>query len=169
MVKQFLVVSEKCGAGAKPRDMSPGFIALGFGSVTQFQNLSRVHAISKHQKNEIDLQASNTAVSFYRSLGFRRISSSPYFAYSFHPNHRAQSIIPDRDFDPQIEPLDDREYEPGMGDYIIPYGVGIQLGQRTLSTLQREFPLHHAATTLPDLECVEYLKKAAKENDFSGH
>jgi hypothetical protein len=24
--------------------------------------------------------------------------------------------------------------------------------------------LHHAATTLPDLECVEYLKKAATED-----
>ncbi|QKX63191.1 uncharacterized protein TRUGW13939_10360 [Talaromyces rugulosus] len=181
MVRQLLAVGEKCGASAKPRDMSPGLIALEFGSVTQFQKLTRAHAIvipgwltedvepqyvgkSKRQKNEIDLQASNTAVSFYRSLGFRRIGSSPCFAYAFHPNHRARSIIPDRDFDPQIEPLDDREDEPGMGDYIIPYGVEIQLGQRTLSTLQTEFPLHYAATTLPDLECVEYLKKVATED-----
>lgn len=60
--------------------------------------------------------------------------------------------------------MDDREEEPGRGDYIVPYGVEVQLGERTLSTLQKEFPLHHAATTLPDLECVEYLKKAAIEN-----
>ncbi|CRG89880.1 hypothetical protein PISL3812_06919 [Talaromyces islandicus] len=126
MVKQLLVVGEKCGSSAKPRDMSPGLIALEFGSVTQFQKLTRVHAIvipgwlienvepqyitkSKRQRNEIDLQASNVAVSFYRSLGFRRIGSSPCFAYSFHPNHRARSILSNRDFDPQIESLDNQE------------------------------------------------------------
>jgi hypothetical protein len=54
-----------------------------------------------------------------------------------------------------------------MGDYIIPYGVEIQLGKRTLSILQKEFPLHHATTTLPNLEYIEYLKKAATENETS--
>ncbi|KAL4918677.1 hypothetical protein BDW62DRAFT_217492 [Aspergillus aurantiobrunneus] len=181
MVEQLLVVGEKFANSAKPRDMSPGLIALEFGSVAQFQKLSTVHAIvipgsliedvepqyvgkSKRQRNEIDLQASNAAISFYRSLGFRRVGSSPCFAYSFNPNHRAQSIPSDRDFDPQMEPLDDREDEPGMGDQIIPYGIEIQLGERTLSALRMEFPLHYAATTLPDLECVEYLKKAATED-----
>lgn len=140
MVEQLLVVGEKCANSAKPRDMSPGLIALEFGSVTQFQKLSTVNVIvipgsliedvkpqyvgkSKRQRNEIDLQASTAAISFYRSLGFRRVGSSPCFAYSFNPNHRAQSIPSDRDFDPQMEPLDDREDEPGMGDQIIPYGI----------------------------------------------
>jgi GNAT superfamily N-acetyltransferase len=183
LVRQLLVVGEKCLDSANPRDMSPGLIALEFGSVAQFQKLSTVHVLvipgwltedvephyagkSKRQRNEINLQASNTAVSFYRSLGFRRIGSSPCFAYSFHPDHGSRSIIPSRDFDPEIKPLDDREDEPGMGDYIIPYGIETQLGRRTLLTLQTEFPLHHAATTLPDLECVEYLKKAATEDCF---
>lgn len=181
MVRQLLVVSEKLMEGAKPEAMSPGLIALEFGSVAEFQKLSTAHVLvipgwltedvepqyvgkSKRQRNEINLQASNTSVSFYRSLGFRRIGSSPCFAYSFHPNHRSRSIIPSRDFDPKIKPLDDQEDKPGMGDYFIPYGIEAQLGQRTLLKLQREFPLHHAATTLPDLECVEYLKKAATED-----
>jgi hypothetical protein len=63
-----------------------------------------------------------------------------------------------------MEPLDDREDQPGKGDYYVPYGVEVQLGERTLSTLQKEFPLHHAATTLSDLECVEYLQKAATKD-----
>ncbi|KAE8396832.1 hypothetical protein BDV37DRAFT_93183 [Aspergillus pseudonomiae] len=184
MVRQLLVVGEKCMNSAKPMDTSPRRIARQFGSVTRFQKLSTVHALvipgwltkdvepqyvgkSKRQKNEINIQASNTAVSFYRSLGFRRIGSSPCFAYSFNPNHRAQSIAPDMDFDPQMEPLDDWEEETGMGDYIIPYGVEIQLGERTLSAMQKEFPLHHAATTLPDLECMEYLKKVTAENEIN--
>lgn len=182
MIKQLLVIGEKCVNGIKPREISsPGFIASEYGSVTQFQKLFTVHALvtpgwltedvnpqyagkSKREKNEIDLQANNIATSFYRSLGFRRIGSSPCFAYSFSPNHRSRLISPDSDFDPQIEPLDDREDEPGRGGYIVPYGVEVQLGQRSLSTLHKESPLHHAATTLPDLECVEYLKKAAVEN-----
>jgi hypothetical protein len=181
LIRQLLVVGEKSVNDAKPRDMSPGLIALEYGSVTQFQKLNAVHAIvilgwltedvetqyvgkSKRQKNEIDLQASNTAVSFYRSLGFQRIGSSPCFAYSFDSNHSSRSLVPSRDLDPQFEPLDDQEDKPGMGDYIIPFGVKIQLGKRTLSTLQKDFPLHHAATTLTNLECVEYLKKAATED-----
>ncbi|KAL4811423.1 hypothetical protein ASPSYDRAFT_41373 [Aspergillus sydowii CBS 593.65] len=184
MVEQLLVVGERCANSTKPRDMSPGLIALEFGSVAQFQKLSTVNAIVipgsliedvkpqyvgklKRQRIEIDLQASNAAISFYRSLGFRRVGSSPCFAYSFNPNHRAQSIPSDRDFDPQMESLDDREDEPGMGDQIIPYGIEIQLGERTLSTLRMEFPLHYAATTLPDLECVEYLKKATTEDKIN--
>jgi GNAT superfamily N-acetyltransferase len=182
MVQQLLGVGEKCVNGAKPTDMSPGFKAFGLGSAAQFQKLSTVHALvmpgwltkdvepqyvgkSKRQKNEINLRAGNTAVSFYRSLGFRRIGSSLCFAYSFDPNHRAHSIASDMDFDPQMEPLDDQEDEPGIGDYIIPYGVEIQLGERTLSEMKREFPLHHAATALPDLECLEYLKKATAEDE----
>jgi GNAT superfamily N-acetyltransferase len=142
LIRQLLVVGEKCVNDAKPRDMSPGLIALEYGSVTQFQKLNAVHAIvipgwltedvetqyvgkSKRQKNEINLQASNTAVSFYRSLGFRRIGSSPCFAYSFDSNHSSRSLVPSRDLDPQFEPLDDQEDEPGMGDYIIPFGVEI--------------------------------------------
>ncbi|KAB8069153.1 hypothetical protein BDV29DRAFT_183318 [Aspergillus leporis] len=181
MVRQVLMVSEKCVGSAKPMNMSPGLIALEFGSVTRFQKLSTVHALVMpgwltedvqpqyvgKSKRQINLRASNTAVSFYRSLGFRRIGSSLCFAYSFDPNHRAQSIAPDMDFDPQMEPLDDREEETGMGDYIIPYGVEIQLGQGTLSAMRKEFPLHHAATTLPDLECVEYLKKATAEDEIN--
>lgn len=181
MVKELLVVGEKRVDDAKPKNMSPGLIALEFGSITQFQRVTTAHAIAtpgwltedvdlqyagktKRQKNEVKLQANHVAVSFYRSLGFRRIGSSPCFAYSFHPNHQSRSISPDMDFDPQIEPLDDREDELGGGDYIIPYRVEVQLGERTLSTLREEFPLHHAATTLSDLECVEYLKKAAVGN-----
>ncbi|KUL83668.1 hypothetical protein ZTR_11068 [Talaromyces verruculosus] len=183
MVRQLLVAGEKCLGTAKPRDMSPGLIALEFGSIAHFQKLNTAHVLvipgwltedvepqyvgkSQRQRNEIDLQASNTSVAFYRSLGFRRIGSSPCFAYSFQPNHRSRSIVPNADFDPKIKPLEGREDEPGMGDFIIPYGYETQLGQRTLLTLQREFPLHHAATTLPDLECVEYLKKAATKACF---
>jgi hypothetical protein len=52
-----------------------------------------------------------------------------------------------------------------MGDYIIPYGVEIQLRKRTLLMLQKEFPLHHTTTTLPNLEYIEYLKKATTKNE----
>ncbi|KAB8224399.1 hypothetical protein BDV33DRAFT_188357 [Aspergillus novoparasiticus] len=166
MVRQLLVVGEKCVNSAKPMDMSPGLIALEFGSLIEDVQPQYVGK-SKRQKLEINLRAINTAVSFYRFLGFRCIGSSPCFAYSFNPNHRAQSIAPDMDFGPQMELLDDREEETGMGDYIIPYGVEVQLRERTLSAMRKEFPLHHAATTLPDLECMEYLKKATAEDEIN--
>jgi hypothetical protein len=87
MVRQLLVVSKKYINSTKPRDILPRLIALEFGSIMQFQKLCMVHAIviprwltkdvkpqyiskSKHQKNEINLQVSNTTVLFYRSLGF---------------------------------------------------------------------------------------------------
>lgn len=45
MVRELPVVGEKCVDGAKPRNMSPGLIALEFGSITRFQKLSTAHAI----------------------------------------------------------------------------------------------------------------------------
>lgn len=44
-VERQLADGEKCADSAKPRGMSPGLIALKFGSVTQFQKLIRVHVI----------------------------------------------------------------------------------------------------------------------------
>lgn len=75
-------------------------------------------------------------------------------------------IIPNRDFDPKIKPLDNQEDKLGIEDYIILYRFETQLRQRPLLMLQREFPLHHTTTTLLNLECIEYLKKAAIKDCF---
>jgi hypothetical protein len=39
-------------------------------------------------------------VSFIRSLGFRRLGNTPWFAYSVQPGHKSRAMLPGDDYDP---------------------------------------------------------------------
>ncbi|KAL4877391.1 hypothetical protein BJY04DRAFT_209984 [Aspergillus karnatakaensis] len=185
MVRQLFVDEKKYSEDSSKalEDTSPELVALNYGSIAQYRKLSTVHAIlrsgwltsdvepqhvgkSKAQIIEINHQAVNTAISFFRSLGFRRIGSSSCFGYLFDANHSTKLIPSDKDFDPQEEPLDDEEDEPVTSDHFSRFEMKHLIEERALSALRKNFPLHHAATTLSDLECVEYLKWAATEDDI---
>lgn len=100
---------------------------------------SEVTGKTKAEQREIGARARDNAVSFWRSLGFRRIGASGYFGLAKSPNHPARAILPTDDFDP----------------------AAVVDGNRKSSRqepLKDRLPLRHAAITLPDSECVEFFR-----------
>lgn len=99
---------------------------------------------SFREQQESNLRALDSAIAFYRSLGFRRVGASNCFALSLDPKHRSHAIATADDFDPPIEaPEDDSDTDEP---------------QNKLLKLKKKLPLHHATLTMPDAECVEFYK-----------
>jgi GNAT superfamily N-acetyltransferase len=116
---------------------------------------------TKLEQREVRFAAADVATSFWRSLGFRRIGASCCLGLSADANHAAHKILPTEDFDPDTEhpdldedPKDDDsewDEEPDKESW-------------RLALLKTRLPLHHAATTLSDRECVEVFE-AFKSSD----
>ncbi|KAF7955213.1 uncharacterized protein EAE97_000472 [Botrytis byssoidea] len=75
-------------------------------SQAQAHHFRRLH--SNRERRATKRQALDSAIAFYRSLGFRRIGSSSYFGFSVDPKHKAHSINVHADYDP---PRVDEELE----------------------------------------------------------
>lgn len=124
---------------------------------------SEVMVKSVREQREIKLRAVDSAVAFYRSLGFRRVGASNCLALSLDPKHKSRAIAKADDFDPPTEPLEtdtEGDDEPGIS---ITYQ---ELLARRLLKLKEKLPLHHATLTMSDAECVEFYK-AFDANDGS--
>ncbi|KAK6610903.1 hypothetical protein H4I96_02501 [Botrytis cinerea] len=105
---------------------------------------------SEPEQHEINSRAIDSAISFHRSLGFRRIGASSYFGLSPDPNHKSHSLAIQDDFDPPKPPSTPAE-EPEL--------VGLEKLRKKLT------PLNFAAVSLPDVELLEFYKTFQIEDE----
>ena len=99
-------------------EKAKGKIEGYFFAFVRPDNLTKVEDQEKRFQGKSDQELESllqqdrqTAISFYRSLGFRRIGSSDWFGLASDPNHLSHSLPAIRDFDPtppQHPPLDER-------------------------------------------------------------
>ncbi|RDL35002.1 uncharacterized protein BP5553_06933 [Venustampulla echinocandica] len=119
---------------------------------------------SNREQRDIRIRAREAAVSFYRSLGFRRIGASYCFGLATDPNHKAHKILSVDDFDPAKEQAEEDDPEVGDNEETNFEGFFADPGKhsKSLKLLQDRLPLHHATITLPDSECVKLYKEFNK-------
>lgn len=143
--------------------VSPGWLNDDIGE--------NIDGKSNTEKQEICFRARSDAISFYRSLGFRRIGASYCFDLASDPNHQAHKLLAVDDFD--LPQGDAEENEPDTDDEAERTYEGFPLDPDKinwrLKLLQTRLPLHHATITLPDNECVELFKKFKKTETFKDH
>ncbi|KAE9364854.1 hypothetical protein N431DRAFT_111710 [Stipitochalara longipes BDJ] len=116
---------------------------------------SDIEGKTKLEQREIEFGAVDAAESFWRSLGFRRIGASSCFGLAKDASHAAHSILPTDDFDPVTE---DPEFDEEPEDErFAEWDVEPAKKSWRLVLLKDRLPLHHAALTLSDSECVEFF------------
>ncbi|TGO89247.1 hypothetical protein BPOR_0118g00100 [Botrytis porri] len=121
---------------------------------------------SELEKREISSRAFDSAISFHRSLGFRRIGASSCFGLSSDPNHKSHSLATQDDFDPPEPPSTPAEEPeamiitmPGEEESFRTSAYGRELEEKRLKKLKEKLaPLHFAAVSLPDVELVKFYK-----------
>lgn len=111
------------------------------------------------QRQAIQYSAQEGAETFYRSLGFRRIGASSVLGLAQDPNHKAHKLLPDGDFDLPDGNLEDVKAERPSESIF----NDLAEQHATMKNLQTRLPLHHAALTLLDLECVAFFDLFIKE------
>ncbi|KAL5353193.1 hypothetical protein ACLOAV_001226 [Pseudogymnoascus australis] len=113
---------------------------------------------TEREKRDIQFTTSDIAVAFYRSIGFRRIGASSVFGLPVDPIHKANKISIHDDFDLLDEEVDDEDLE---ARHQAEQAFFSEETERSLlmELLKKSLPLHHAALTLPDIECVNYYKE----------
>ena len=111
---------------------------------------------SKQEKTALHTRHFDTAVSFCRSLGFRRIGASRCFGLATDPTHKAHELPLVDDYDPPEEKRDMEKETDDESDES-PFFRKERLEQKALDRMKERMPLHHAITTLPDPKCVEFL------------
>ena len=142
---------EKSRTGSRDSEYSlvtPGWLTRDIESDTRSK--------TEDEQREIRARAYDNAVSFYRSLGFRRIGASSCFGLATDESHPARAILPTDDFDPAEEDPDvdeGPEYES-----FAEWGVDQNHKSWRLELLKDRLPLHHATITLSDSECVEFFR-----------
>ncbi|KAF4630252.1 hypothetical protein G7Y89_g7883 [Cudoniella acicularis] len=111
---------------------------------------------TKDEQREIRVRAVDNAVSFYRSLGFRRIGASSCFGLATDASHPARAILPTGDFDPAVEEpdVDEGPEHESSADW----GVDQNRKSWRLELLKDRLPLHHATITLPDSDLARNVK-----------
>ncbi|EPE26563.1 hypothetical protein GLAREA_02476 [Glarea lozoyensis ATCC 20868] len=117
---------------------------------------SHTRGKTKSEQREIRYRVYDDVVSFYRSLGFRRIGASSCFGLAIDKSHPARAILPADDFDPTEEEPDNDE-GPECED-AAEWGADEKRKSWRLELLKDRLPFHHAIITLPDSECVEFLR-----------
>ncbi|KAK6532458.1 hypothetical protein TWF281_006646 [Arthrobotrys megalospora] len=144
---------EKACAG----DRNPSF-SLIFSVPLNSELDSVTNGKTKLEAHQIELRASKDVNSFWRSLGFRRIGASEFFGLAVDSTHPSRRIAPNDDFDP-ADPEPDLDEEPDPENQTLE-DIFASPGQKPwrLKLLQERLPLHHAAKTLPDEECVEFFR-----------
>ncbi|KAF7874923.1 hypothetical protein EAF04_002097 [Stromatinia cepivora] len=119
---------------------------------------------SELEQRDINFQAVDSAVSFHRSLGFRRIGASSCFGLSSDPDHESHSLTIKDDYDPPDAvpgPVEEPEKViitmPGEEEDFRMSAYGKELEEKRLNKLKEKLtPLNFAAVTLPDMELVEF-------------
>ena len=118
------------------------------------------------QTRAIYQRALLSAVAFYRSLGFRRIGASDFLGFSSDSKHKSHTIAIADDFDlplkspePELSGDDDDENDSWFGSQ--------RREQKKLEFLKQKLPLHHAALTLTDSECLEFYRATASQDETS--
>ncbi|CAD6439798.1 aad3b2fa-d330-45b3-9d58-17ef114a1167 [Sclerotinia trifoliorum] len=127
---------------------------------------------SELEQRDINYQAVYAAVSFHRSLGFRRIGASSCFGLSSDPDHKSHSLAIKDDYDPPDpapgpveEPTEVIVTMPGKEEDFRASAYGRALEETRLNKLkERPTPLNFAAVTLPDMELVEFYKAYQAED-----
>ncbi|KAF5879495.1 putative ankyrin repeat family protein [Botrytis fragariae] len=121
---------------------------------------------SKLEQREISSRAFDSAISFHRSLGFRRIGASSCFGLSSDPDHKSHSLAIQDDFDPPKPPSTPAEEPeaiiitmPGEEESFRTSAYQKELEEKRLKKLkERLTPLNFAAVSLPDIELVKFFK-----------
>lgn len=119
---------------------------------------------SDRERRATKRQALDSAIAFYRSLGFRRIGSSNYFGFSVDPKHKAHSINVDADYDPprvdeELEIFDDEDTVDTSSMHSLD-----EAAKKKLAKLKRRLPLQHAIQTMSDAELVAFFKNFDNKN-----
>ncbi|EMR90763.1 hypothetical protein ACHAPC_000598 [Botrytis cinerea] len=128
---------------------------------------------SEPEQHEINSRAIDSAISFHRSLGFRRIGASSYFGLSPDPNHKSHSLAIQDDFDPPKPPSTPAEEPevvvitiPGEEESFRTSAYGKELEKKRLEKLRKKLtPLNFAAVSLPDVELLEFYKTFQIEDE----
>jgi hypothetical protein len=117
---------------------------------------SDMRSKTKGEQREIRGRAIDNAISFFRSLGFRRIGASSCFGLATAASHPARASLPTNDFDPAVEEpdVDEGPEHESSADW----GLDQNRKSWRLELLKDRLPLHHAAITLPDSECKEVFR-----------
>lgn len=119
---------------------------------------------SLRARRKIREQASNSSMAFYRSLGFRRIGTSTFFAYSYDPNHKSHKVsIPD-DCDPPLSETDEDSDDDKPFNDLGFFSDG-KLIEKQTARLKMKLPLHYATLAMRDAECVVFYKTYATNNE----
>jgi hypothetical protein len=145
-----LFLIEKSRSGRREPDFSlviPGWLTRDVAS--------EIDGKTKLEQREVEFRAEDVARSFWRSLGFRRIGASCCFGLSNEPSHTAHGLLSNDDFDPAVE---EPELDEGpKNESFVERSVEPAKKSWRLKLLKDRLPLHHAAITLPDSECVEFF------------
>ena len=105
------------------------------------------------------------AVSFYRSLGFRRIGTSHYLALSLDPDHKSHSLAITEDIKP---PQDSAEPDlPDDNDSYDDWDGNERRNIKVLEHLKTTRPLEHAVATLPDAECLKFFESFTDHSEVT--
>ena len=91
-------------------------------------------------------------MAFYRSLGYRRVGNSSCFALPLDRSHPAYGLTPSQEFEP-VDPVISTDEDEGDEEQ-----WGWDREKKNLERIQRLLPLHHAIVTLPDAQCLTFLK-----------
>ena len=113
------------------------------------------------EQRDIQFATHDASVAFFRSIGFRRIGASSCFGLAVDPNHKAHKISINDDFNPPDEEADDEDLE---ARHQAKHTFFRDETERSLlmELLEKRLPLHHAALTLPDSECVKHYEEVHK-------
>ncbi|OBT83253.1 hypothetical protein VE02_07589 [Pseudogymnoascus sp. 03VT05] len=113
------------------------------------------------EQRDIQFATHDVSVAFYRSIGFRRIGASSCFGLAVDPNHEAHRISINDDFNPPEEEVDDEDLE---ARHTAEKAFFREEEEHSLlmELLKKRLPLHHAALTFSDAECVKHYEEINK-------
>ena len=114
---------------------------------------------SKSAARVIRFRHQDTAVAFFRSLGFRRIGASGCLGLAKDLAHEAHNISCTDDYDPEETPLDpDNESDRDDSDDGNPFTREQRMEEKRLRRMEKALPVHHAINALPDTQCMNFFK-----------
>lgn len=112
--------------------------------------------LNRQEEKEAYNRAADGAAAFYRANGFRRIGSSSCLGFAIDPNHPAHSILVGDDFEPAYTEYNADDEEAAVKDRNNWFKCDGE--SEVLKLMQNNRPLHHAALTMPDAECVKFFE-----------
>jgi GNAT superfamily N-acetyltransferase len=152
---------------AEKRGTGIGFALLCPGWLNYVVDKEEGDLKTKREKSDARDRHQVIAETFYRSLAFRRVGASSWFALATDKSHKAYNLLPQADYNPQYE--DDEESDDDEDNPSDP-SLFFEDRQeyRKLKKMQEKSPLFHAATALPDDECLPLFKSFLTSNPTPG-